>query len=160
MEFYQANKSNKKQGIMKKPLLKRKMILLSSGLIGILLVILAPGFYVLGHLTGLVAGVVPRFDYMPFFLRVMMVTLILMPFAYRWRLSIRGAAWKKDAYSMIGVSFGMAAFSVVAVLLVFLSDWAFSSGFTELLVLVVFLLLSRVIYHNRLHAHYRSADFC
>ena len=126
----------------------------------IMLLVIAPVMFVLGHISGLLAGVQPRFDYMPFFLRAMFITLILMPFAYWGGLQLRSAAWRNDPYSMVGISFGMAVFAVVAMVPIVIAGYVFQSPATELVILLALLGFSRLLYHNVLNRHYRSADLC
>ncbi|MEE4219382.1 MAG: hypothetical protein V2I48_17355, partial [Xanthomonadales bacterium] len=69
----------------------------------ILLLAVAPVMYVSGQLAGIAAGIQPRFDYVPLFFRAILVTLVMMPFAYWGRLQMHSATWRRDSYSMIGV---------------------------------------------------------
>lgn len=124
----------------------------------ILLLIVAPFMYLLGQLAGIAAGIQLRFDYVPFFFRAILITLIMMPFAYWGRLQMQSAAWRRDSYSMIGVSIGLSVFSVVTMLPVILSGFVFKSPANELTVLLAFLALSRSLYRNGLRSHYRTAD--
>lgn len=124
----------------------------------ILLLIVAPGLLLLGHALGWVMGFESRFDYMPFYFRVILITLVLLPLAYWGKLQVQTAAWRKDPYSMVGVSMGMLVFVLAGSLLVYLSSHAFESGVIELLVLVAGILISRSIYRRFLTTHYRTAD--
>lgn len=135
-------------------------VLFAGGLfdIGIFLLIIAPLFFLLGHASGWVLGIESRLDYMPFFFRAILITLIMMPFAYWGGLQIRSAAWQKDPYSMVGISLGLSVFSIVTVVLVVLGTVFYKSPWLELFVLLFALVLSRLLYARRLESYYRSAD--
>lgn len=124
----------------------------------IFLLVLAPLFLLLGHASGWVLGIESRLDYMPLFFRAILITLIMMPLAYRGRLEIRSATWQKDPYSMVGISLGLSVFTVVTVVLIVLAGSVFTSGAVELLGLLVLLLFSRMLYSTRLERYYRTAD--
>lgn len=123
----------------------------------ILLFILVPLLFLLGHGAGLLAGVQPRFNYLPYFLRVLLVTLALMPLAYLAGLRMR-SRWEREPHSMVGVSLGMAVFSAVVMVLVFLSESAFRSASNELIVLLAAVLASRPVLYRWLQHHYRTTD--
>lgn len=128
--------------------------------LAILVLGVAPLLYLLGQGAGVVAGVTPQFDYLPFFFRVILVTLILMPFAYWGGLKLRSTAGQGDRYSMVGIALGMSVFSVSAMLLVFLSNFLFPSPWIELVVLLFVLLFSRMLLRARLRIHFQTADLC
>lgn len=123
----------------------------------ILLCILVPLLFLLGHGAGLLAGVQPRFDYLPYFLRVLLVTLALMPLAYLGGLRMR-SQWESEPYSMVGVSLGMAVFGAVVMGLVFFSESAFRSASNELIVLIALLLASRPVFYGWLQHYYQTTD--
>lgn len=141
--------------------LKARVMFFGSLLdLSILLGAVAPIMFILGHAAGWVVGIESRFDYMPYFFRVLMVASILMPFAYRVRLQLQQAAGNKDSSSLVGIIFMHVLFVLVGMLLVFASGHIFKSAGIELLILFTLLLLSRVVYETRLQSWYRTADLC
>lgn len=124
----------------------------------IFLLILAPLFFLLGHASGWILGIESRLDYMPFFLEAILITLIMMPFAYWGTLQVRSAAWRKDPHSMVGISLGLSVFSSVTVVLVLTAHNVFTSGLLELFILLLILLLSRLLYARYLKSYYATAD--
>lgn len=147
------------------PLSRRQKanVLFAGGLLdmAIFLLLVAPLLFLLGHASGWVLGIEPRLDYMPLNFRAILITLIMMPFAYWGGLQIRSATWQNDPYSMVGISLGLSVFSIVTGVLVVLATLAavfFKSPLLELLVLLSLLLLSRLLYKRRLESYYRTAD--
>ena len=124
----------------------------------ILLFLVAPVLYLLGHATGWVVGIESRFDYVPYFFRVLLVTLILMPFAYWLSLLIGSPAIRQVNPSVVGIVLGQAAFVLVALLLMFVVGQLSLYPWVEILVLFVCLVLSRMLYGVYLRSWYRTAD--
>jgi hypothetical protein len=92
------------------------------------------------------------------FFRAILVTLVMMPFAYWGRLQMHSATWRRDSYSMIGVSIGLSVFSAVTMILVVTSGFVFRSPAVELTVLLALLVVSRLLYRSGLRSYYRTAD--
>jgi hypothetical protein len=66
----------------------------------IFLFIVGPCLFAIGLLTGWVVGYEPRFDFMPFFLRVLMITVILMPLAHVGRLQLQAATRRRAEHHL------------------------------------------------------------
>ena len=76
------------------------------------LCVLGPCLFALGHLMGWIVGYEPRFDFMPFFLRVLPVTVILMPLAHRGRPSLTAASGRRAGNSQAWMVFAIIGFGV------------------------------------------------
>ena len=124
----------------------------------IFLLIVSPGLLVIGHFAGWLVGYGIRFDFMPFFFRVLLITLILMPLGYQGRLKLQAAARHKAENTMLVVIFAVIGFVAVVGFLTFLSPRVFGSPAVELAALAAVLLASRLIYSNWLQNYFRFAD--
>jgi hypothetical protein len=126
--------------------------------VALLLFILSPSLLAIGHYTGWLAGFEVRFDFMPYFFRVLLITLVLMPVAHRWRLQLEAATRKKADYTTIMVILAITGYSFAVSFLTFLSPRITGSFVVELATLVIALLVSQLIYRRWLLKYYRVAD--
>ena len=95
---------------------------------------------------------------MPFFLRVLLITLVLMPLAHWGRLRLLEAARRKFENTLVGVIFGVVGFVVAVCFWTYVSPALFGSPAVELVSLAVALVVSHLIYGRMLTTYYRSAD--
>jgi hypothetical protein len=144
------------------PLSRRQhaQVFFRGGLVegGILLFIVAPCLFAAGHLLGWLVGYEIRFDFMPYFFRALMVTLILMPLAHRGRLALLAATRRRAENTMVGVIFGICGFVVAVLVLAVISAGLLESPAVELAVLAAALLVSQLIYRQMLANYFRTAD--
>ncbi len=140
--------------------LQRARVAFRAGLVdaAFLLLILGAGPYAIGHLTGLLVGYEARFDFMPFYFRVLMVTLVLMPLGHWGRLRLQAAARRKAENTVVAVAFGVTGFVVAVFVCVFLLPLIFASPILELTTLVAALVISQLTYRHKLTSYYRTAD--
>jgi len=130
-----------------------------GGLVDNALFLLFAAFvYVAGHLTGWLVGIEPRFDFMPYYFRALMLTLILMPLAYRGRLALLAATRRGAENTMLGVIFGVTAFVIAVIVLSVISAGLLVPPLAELTVLIAALVVSQWIYRQSLTDYYRAAD--
>lgn len=139
---------------------QRARVAFRAGLVdvGFFVGILAPVLFALGSLTGRAVGIGIRFDFMPLFLRALLVTVVLMPLVHRGRIRLRAATRRKDENTQVWTVFGIIGFVTVVTVATFLSAALFPRPATELAVLVVALVVSQVLYRRMLNVHYRTAD--
>ncbi|MDH3626489.1 MAG: hypothetical protein OEV00_04700 [Acidobacteriota bacterium] len=140
--------------------LQRAQVAYRGGLVdlGFYLLVVGVGLYALGHLTGLWVGYTLRFDFMPFYFRALLVTLVLIPLGHWGRLKLQAASRRRAENMIVGVAFGVVGFVVLVVICVYLSPLIFVSPIVELTVLVSALLLSQWALRHKLADYYRTAD--
>jgi len=126
--------------------------------VGFFLGVVGPILFALGSLAGRAVGIGSRFDFMPWFLRALLVTVILMPVVHRGRIRLRAATRRKDEHTQVWVVFGIIAFVTVVTVATLLSGVLFPRPVTELTVLGVALVGSQLLYHRSLRVHYATAD--
>jgi hypothetical protein len=124
----------------------------------ILLAIPGLGLFALGHLAGWLAGYEIRFDFLPFFFRVLLITLVLMPLAHWGQLRLQEATRRKSENTIAAVIFGIVGFVGAVWCWTFVSPRLFVSPVVELATLVAALLVSQLIYRRNLTSYYRTAD--
>ena len=122
------------------------------------LLILGPFLFATGHLLGLLVGIETRFDFFPFFLRPLLITLILMPLAHRGRLALRHATRRKAENTLVGVIFGVVGFIVAVAIGTFVSPRVFLAPVVEIIALTTTLLVSQLLYRWHLIGYYRETD--
>jgi len=139
---------------------QRARVLFRGGLVdgAIFLFIVGPCLLVVGHLTGWFVGYEMRFDFMPFFFRVLLVTLILLPLAHWGRLRLQAATRRKSENTQVAVVFAIIGFVLAVGLGTLVSPRLFVSPLAELAALAVALLASQLIYRHNLTSYYRAAD--
>ena len=125
---------------------------------GVFLFIVAPCMFAVGHLMGWLVGYEVRFDFMPYFFRALMITLILIPLAHWGRLGLIAATRRKSEYTMVGIIFGVTGFVLAVLVLSVISAGLLKSPAVELVVLVVALLVSQLVYRHKLTDYFRTAD--
>jgi len=135
-------------------------VLFGGGLVhaGIFVFVVAPVLLAIGYFSGWVLGYAPRFDFMPFFLRVLLVSVILMPLAHRGRLGSQAASRRRAANTMIGMIFGVCGFVLLAGIGTFVSPRLFGSPQVELSGLALALVLSQWLYRRGLTSYFRTVD--
>jgi len=140
--------------------LQRAQVTFRGGLVdaAMFLFVLGLGLYATGHLMGLLVGYEVRFDFMPFYFRVLMVTLILMPLGHWGRLGLQAAARRKAENTVVAMAFGVVGFVIAVCLGVFVLPLIFVSPIPELAALVAVFLVSQFVYRNQLMSYYRTAD--
>jgi len=140
--------------------LQRAAVEFRGGLIdsAIFLLIASPCLFALGHFAGWYVGYEIRFDFMPFFFRVLMLTLVLMPLGYWGRAQLQEATWRKSQNILVGVIIGVCWFIIMVSFLTLVFTQLFTSALVELGVLTIALLISRVLYWRSLVNFYTTAD--
>ncbi len=138
----------------------RARIAFRAGLVdvGVLLGILGVGLFALGSLTGRAVGIEIRFDFMPFFLHALLVTVVLMPLVHRGRIRLHAARRRKDENTQVWVVFGIIGFVTLASVATFLSAALFPDPAVELSVLTAAIVVSQLLYRRALRIHYATAD--
>jgi len=139
---------------------QRAQVLFRGGLVdgANLLFIVGCALFVVGHVTGWLVGIEVRFDFMPFFFRVLMVTVILMPLAHWGRIRLQAGARRGAENAMIGVIAGVIGFVAAVGLGTAVSSAVFGSPIVELGALSAAILVSQLIYRHMLTSYYRTAD--
>jgi hypothetical protein len=139
---------------------QRAQILFRGGLVDMatFLLFVSPFLYAVGHLTGWLVGYELRFDFMPFFFRVLMVSLILMPLGHWGRFRLQSATRRRAGNTLVGVVFGITGFVIAVIFWAFVSPRLFGSPAVELATLAAALLVSQLIYRHKLTSYYRTAD--
>ena len=144
------------------PLSRRQhaQVFFRGGLVdgGIILFIVAPCLFTVGHLMGWLVGYGIRFDFMPYFFRALMITLILIPLAHWGRLGLLAATRRKSGNTMLGVIFGVIGFVLAVLVLSVISAGLIGSPEVELAVLAAALLVSQLVYRRKLRNYFRTAD--
>jgi hypothetical protein len=125
---------------------------------GFLLGVVGTCLFAFGSVAGWIVGYEPRFDFMPFFLRVLLVTVVVLPFAHWGRLGLLAASWRRAANSQVTLIFGIIAFDIAVLVGAFFSSALFKSAAVELVVLTVAVLASHGIHRSLLIDYYRTAD--
>jgi hypothetical protein len=125
--------------------------------LAVLLCVIGPVLALAGYVSGWAVGFTPRFDYMPYFVRVLMVTVVLMPFAYWMRQRLQLALAPGDAQPIVGIVLAQVVFVLAGLLLVYVVE-RLGSDATQWVVLLLGLLISRAVYLAGLRSHYRTAD--
>jgi hypothetical protein len=124
----------------------------------ILLLTVGLGWYLVGQLMGILVGIEMRYDYVPFYFRVLLVTLFLLPLAHWGRLKVQEAERKKFENTLIGVIFGIVGFVLTTGIGTWLSPRLFGPPLTELLALSLLILASQLFYRHKLNRYYQTAD--
>jgi hypothetical protein len=139
---------------------QRARVHFRGGLIdaGIFLLLVAPGLFVLGHLMGWLVGHETRFDFMPFYLRPLLITVILMPLAHWGRLRLLAATRRKSENTLLGVVVGITGFVIAVGVATLISAASFRAPLAELVALIGALAVSQLLYRQMLMSHYRTAD--
>lgn len=139
---------------------RRAQVHFRGGLVtmAVLLFVVSPCLYGIGHLTGWLIGRGIRFDFMPLFFRVLMITLILMPLACWGRLHLLAATRRRSENTLVGVIFGVTGFVIAVFVISFISRNLFGSPGVELAVLAGALVASQLIYRDKLMSYYRTTD--
>jgi hypothetical protein len=122
------------------------------------LLVLGLGLFLIGHTVGLALGIQARFDFMPFYFRVLMVALILMPLGHWGRIRLQVAARRKAENTVVSLAFGVTGFVFAVGLGVFILPLIFVSPLHELGTLIAGLVVSQLIYRNKLASYYQTAD--
>jgi len=140
--------------------LQHAAIQFRGGLIdaALFLFIMAPFLLMLGYLLGWSVGIEIRLDFMPFFFRVLLLIVALMPLAYWGRLQLQEATWRKAENNMVAVVIGMVCFVILVSIMTAISGAMFESPALELGVLTIAVLVSRLMYWRSLVNFYSSAD--
>ena len=99
-----------------------------------------------------------RFDFMPLFFRVLMLTLVLMPMGYWGRVQLQEATWRKSQDMLVGLIIGVCGFVIMVSFLTLIFTQLFTSALVELGVLTIALLVSRMLYWRSLVSFYATAD--
>jgi len=139
---------------------QRAAVQFRGGLVdsAIFLLIASPCLLALGHFTGWYVGYEIRFDFMPFFFRVLLLTLVLMPLGYWGRVQLQEATWRKTQNKLVGLIIGICGFVIMVSLLTLIFTQLFTSALVELGVLTIALLGSRMLYWRSLVSFYATAD--
>jgi len=139
---------------------QRATVLFRGGLVegAIFLFVVAPCLFAVGQLTGWFVGHEIHFDFMPFFFRVLLITLILMPLVHRGRLQLHAATRRKAENGMVLVIFGVTGFVVAVCICAWISARILPAPGAELTVLAVALLVSQWVYRSNLARYYKTAD--
>jgi hypothetical protein len=124
----------------------------------ILFLVIGAGMFVIGNGVGLALGFEPHFDYMPYYLRALLVTLVLMPFGHWGRFRLQVARREKSELTIVGIIFGGAAFVIGVIVVMWFLALAFTSPLPEFAVLAAAFALTHAVYRNKLREYYRTAD--
>lgn len=139
---------------------QRAAVQFRGGLVdsAIFLLIASPCLLALGHFAGWYVGYEIRFDFMPLFFRVLMLTLVLMPMGYWGRVQLQEATWRKSQDMLVGLIIGVCGFVIMVSFLTLIFTQLFTSALVELGVLTIALLVSRMLYWRSLVSFYATAD--
>jgi hypothetical protein len=124
----------------------------------ILFLVLGAGLFAIGHVVGLLVGFEPHFDYMPYYLRALLVTLVLMPLAHWGRFRLQIARREKAELTIIGIVFGGAGFVIAVVVGLWFTAVLFASPLAEFAVMAAAFAFTHLIYRKKLQDYYRTAD--
>ena len=144
------------------PLSRRQhaQVMYRGGLVdvSIFLFILAPALLAVGHLLGWLVGYEVRFDFMPYFFRALLITLILVPLAHWGRLTLWEATRRRSEHTMLGVIIGVTGFVLAVLALSVVSAGLLRPPAIELAGLSATLLASQLIHRQKLRNYFRTAD--
>ena len=126
--------------------------LLETGAYALLIV---ATLFVVGYSSGLLVGNA-RLDFVPFFVRPLFVTLILLPFAQYFGMLALTSSFLKTSYAMPVYVAGLLFYVVTAMLSTTTLPRAVSV--TELGALLGLLCVSQLLYRVKLQARFRRAD--
>jgi len=139
---------------------QRAAILFRGSLVeaAILLLFAVPISWAIAAVLGWYAGFELRFDFMPYFLRVIFVTLILLPFVYWTHLQLAASGWRRAQDKRLAEMFVIFLFLFSVGLITAIAGAVFESALAELTGLSITLLISRFLYWRALVSFYTTAD--
>lgn len=112
----------------------------------------------IGHLAGWLVGYPLYFDFMPFFLRPLLATIILIPLAQWGALHLQVATKRKTDNTLVAVIFGVLGFVALAWIWTAFVPLLFVGPMRELSVSALLILLSQSIYWSKLRSYFSTAD--
>ncbi len=115
-------------------------------------------FFVIGHGVGWLIGFEPRFDFMPYYFRVLLVTLILMPLGHWGRLHLGEATRRRTGNTLVGLVFGFVGFVFIVAVCTSAVAAIITSPLVELIVLTMAWAASQRLYWTGLTGYYQRAD--
>jgi len=113
---------------------------------------------VVGHLAGWLVGYPLRFDFIPFFLRPLLATILLIPLAQWGGLHLQVATRRRADNTLVAVIFGVLGFVALAWIWTELLPRLFATPIAELTASAILLLLSQSLYLRKLTHYFTSAD--
>ena len=103
-------------------------------------------------------GYEPRFDFIPFFLRPLAVTAILMPLALWGHLYLHIANRRKTENTIVALVFGVIGFVAIAWIGTAFIPRLIPSVGVEIGVLTVLVVASLLTYRSKLREYFSTAD--
>jgi hypothetical protein len=113
---------------------------------------------VVGHLAGWLVGYPLRFDFMPFFLRPLLATILLIPLAQWGGLHLQVATQRRTDNTLVAVIFGVLGFVALVWVWTAFVPRLFAGPMRELSASALLILLSQGIYWSKLRSYYSTAD--
>ena len=116
------------------------------------------GFLLVGLAAGALLGYETRLDFLPFFMRPLMATTVLLPLIQYGRLRLQSPERHSDQNGFLLVSAGIIGFVVLVSIWTYFAPQVFVSDRVEVSAFVVLLVLSRLLLRTSLLRYFTSAD--
>lgn len=116
------------------------------------------GFLLVGLVAGALVGYETRLDFLPFFVRPLMATTILLPLPQYGRLRMQSPARQRDQNAFLLVAGGVIGFVTLVSIWTYFAPQVFRTSQVEITAFLVLLLISRLLYWAMVKHHFISAD--
>jgi len=138
----------------------RARVFFRCGLVdaAVLLFVVGLGLAVLGQTAGWLVGYELRLDFVPFHLRALLATVVLMPLAHWGGLRLRPARARKSPNTLAALIFGLVGFVAVVGVWSFYSPLFLTTPPIELSVMVALVVISQLLHRRRLVRYFAVAD--
>lgn len=116
------------------------------------------GFLLVGLAAGALLGYEARLDFLPFFMRPLMATTVLLPLLQYGRLRMRSPQRQTDQNAFLWVVAGVIAFVTLVSIWTYFAPRVFGATRVELAAFPVLLVISRLLHWARVKRHFATAD--
>ena len=116
------------------------------------------GFLLVGLAAGALLGYETRLDFLPFFMRPLMATTVLLPLLQYGRLRLQSPERHSDQNGFLLVAAGIIGFVVLVSTWTYFAPQVFVSARVEITAFLVLLVVSRLLLRTSLLRYFTSAD--
>jgi hypothetical protein len=116
------------------------------------------GFLLVGLGAGALLGYETRLDFLPFFMRPLMATMVLLPLLQFGRLRLRSQQRQADQNGFLLVAGGIIGFVTLVSIWTYFAPQIFRTTRVEIVAFLVLLVTSRLLYWVVVKRHFASAD--
>ncbi len=116
------------------------------------------GFLLVSLVAGALVGYETRLDFLPFFVRPLIATTVLLPLLQYGRLRMQAPGRQKEQNAFLLVVGGVLGFVTMVSIWTYFAPQVFRTTRVEIVAFLVLLLTSRLVYWVAVRRHFASAD--